>query len=111
MTVTTGQLAKQLQQSAILSAEEVGDLRQRSGLTDDSAPGDKLAKLLVREGHLTKFQAALAFSGKTKNLVIGSYVILDKLGEGGMGQVYKACHKRMKREVALKVLAPQLVRD
>lgn len=111
MTVTTGQLAKQLQQSGILTAAEVAALRQQSGLTHDDTSGDKLAKLLVKEGHLTKFQAQLAYGGKAKNLVMGSYVILEKLGEGGMGQVFKARHKRMKREVALKILAPQFVKD
>src|SRR6185369_1273125 len=35
-----------------------------------------------------------------------NYVILDKLGQGGMGVVLKAEHKRMKRLVALKVLSP-----
>jgi serine/threonine protein kinase len=33
---------------------------------------------------------------------MGDYVILDRIGEGGMGQVYKAQHKVMERIVALK---------
>ena len=35
---------------------------------------------------------------------MGNYIILDKLGQGGMGMVLKAEHKRMKRVVALKVM-------
>jgi len=35
----------------------------------------------------------------------GEYVLLDKLGEGGMGVVFKAQHRRMKRFVAVKMIA------
>src|SRR5260370_2204447 len=42
---------------------------------------------------------------------LGNYVLLEPLGAGGMGQVFKAEHQRMKRIVAVKVLAPQLVRS
>jgi len=37
--------------------------------------------------------------------VLGNYVILDKLGQGGMGMVLKAEHRRMERIVALKMLS------
>ena len=39
-------------------------------------------------------------------MVIGPYVVLDDLGRGGMGYVFKAQHRRMKRIVALKILPP-----
>src|SRR5262245_35785014 len=43
--------------------------------------------------------------------ILGQYRILDQLGAGGMGQVYKAVHIAMDRVVALKVIAPHLLRD
>src|SRR5262249_7342261 len=42
---------------------------------------------------------------------IGSYAIVDKLGSGGMGEVYLAEHRRIARRAAIKFLLPSLSRD
>ena len=36
--------------------------------------------------------------------VLGEYVLLRKIGAGGMGRVFKAKHQRMERMVAIKML-------
>jgi serine/threonine protein kinase len=43
--------------------------------------------------------------------LLGQYRILQRLGGGGMGQVYKAIHPVMDRVVALKVISPRLMKD
>ena len=42
---------------------------------------------------------------------LGAYVLLEKIGAGGMGCVYRAEHRHLKKIVALKVLAPALLRS
>ncbi len=60
---------------------------------------------LVERGLLTGYQAEQVLAGKGRALVLGKYRVLDRLGAGGMGRVYKAEHVLMKRVVALKVIA------
>jgi serine/threonine protein kinase len=71
--------------------------------------GNALAAQFVEQGKLTQYQADCICRGKTKHLVLGEYVILDVLGSGGMGRVFRALHRKMNRVVALKLLPPSAV--
>jgi eukaryotic-like serine/threonine-protein kinase len=43
--------------------------------------------------------------------VVGNYKIIDKIGEGGMGAVFKGVDLMLEREVAIKMLRPELARQ
>lgn len=98
-----------LSQSGLFPATELQKLREQT-ISPSMSSSSMLADWLVREGKLTNYQANLLSRGKTGSLVLGNYVILDMLGQGGMGTVYKALHRRMNRIVALKVLPSSLSR-
>src|SRR5439155_5253297 len=49
-----------------------------------------LAQYLVGQGILTQFQADRVLQGKTQGLVLGPYRLMDALGSGSMGTVYRA---------------------
>jgi serine/threonine protein kinase len=62
-----------------------------------------LAAMLVEMGILTSYQADQLKAGRRK-LSLGPYMVTDWIAQGGMGQVFKAVHEMMGREVAIKVL-------
>jgi serine/threonine-protein kinase len=76
--------------------------------TDWSEPRE-LARELVRRSWLTPYQIERLARGHARELVLGKYVLLERLGEGGMGQVFKARHRIMDRIVALKIIRPDLL--
>jgi serine/threonine protein kinase len=83
-----------------------------SRLSTEKGPPDvaRVAHELVRARVLTPYQAAALYQGKGKGLFVGPYVVLDRIGRGGMGMVFKAVHREHQSVVALKVLPPSYPR-
>jgi serine/threonine protein kinase/WD40 repeat protein len=111
MPVSIQQFVDSLSQSGLMTAAEAGEFVNACPPGRRPADGEGLAQRLVQAGRLTRYQAAAIVQGRGKSLVFDEYVILDKLGQGGMGVVLKAEHRRMKRLVAIKVIAPATMRS
>ena len=105
---TASQFAERLSESGLYSVEELAKLYDAVPDLNDSHEPQTIANTLVQYNRLTRFQADLLLQGRTRGLILGNYEIMEKIGEGGMGVVYKALHRRMKRTVAVKVLPPAL---
>lgn len=110
MSLSLDEFLTRLEGSSLLQRDEVQALLDQLPAAEQPGDGTELARLLVKLHKLTSFQAQVIHAGKGQSLVLGNYVITDKLGQGGMGWVFKAEHRRMSRIVALKVLSPAVVK-
>src|SRR3954467_10467591 len=78
----------------------VGEFLQKNPRAEPPA----LAEFLVQKAILTQFQAERLLQGKTQGFVLGPFTLMDALGSGSMGTVYKAQSKTDNRWYAVKVL-------
>ena len=110
MPLVLEQFVQSLEASGLMSGQEIQEFLESLSANEKPKSGGDLAKTLFRKGKLTKFQAESVYRGKGKGLVLGEYVVIDRIGAGGMGEVYQAEHRRMKRRVAVKVLSSELTK-
>ncbi len=97
-----------LEKSDLLTADELQQARK----IIEAAKGDSVAaaKAIIKQNLLTRWQAEQLLRGRAQ-LLLGKYELLDRLGAGGMGHVFLAEHRQMKRRVALKTLNRELAKD
>ena len=93
-----------LTETGILAQRELDEWLQSLDESQRPATAAALSERLFEAGKLTRYQADVLINGETQPLRFGEYLIQEPIGSGGMGTVYKAIHKRMKRTVALKVI-------
>ncbi len=117
MSATATALIKLAAREGLLPAEVA---RAFIGRIRASSEPQRLAEeLLVQGGHcspqrIAQLCAQLAgqdLAGAQPPTMIGGFQIIDRLGAGGMGEVYRAKQLSMHRIVALKLLSRELVRD
>jgi serine/threonine-protein kinase len=95
-----------LRRVQLLEPEQVDEVERELGphFTEPLA----LAEYLAEIDWLTPYQVKMLFSDHWDHLVVGPYQVLDRLGEGGVSEVFKAWDTLRGRLVALKVLRQNL---
>jgi response regulator RpfG family c-di-GMP phosphodiesterase len=73
---------------------------------DSEVDESKLLNALLSGRLLTEYQVSRVKAGRLHGLILGNYRVLDRLGAGGMGVVYRAEHCRLRSPVAVKALHP-----
>jgi hypothetical protein len=101
---------KRLKESALIAESQLSGFV--NGEIDETQPADALAGEFVEKGLLTPYQVEKLISDDAESLLIaGRYEIRTRLGAGGMGEVFLARDRQLDRQVAVKVLNRNLVRD
>lgn len=109
LSMTPESLVATILELGLLSQRELEPVIERMRVTSRELQTEPLLRALVDESLLTRFQARQIWNGKAQALVLGNYLIIDRIGKGGMGTVYKARHRWMQRVVAIKVIdAPEV---
>lgn len=100
-------LASRLVSSSQLE-ETLGEiLRESPGrMSADQVPDELLGERLLARGFLNRWQVEQLKAGRTK-FTLGPYRIVDAIGRGGMGHVFKGVHELLGRVEAIKVLPRQ----
>ena len=96
-------------QSGLIDAVALGACWERvpPAKRTPEAAERRLARQAVDAGYLTLWQAQQLLGGRASGYKIDKYILLDRIGVGGMGRVYLARDTRLGRRVALKILSPE----
>lgn len=105
-TATPSMLIDAIRASGLLDAEQ---LERIAEFQSDDPDVKTLATRIVRGNLLTLYQVQQLLKGRGKQLILGNYVLLERIGEGGMGQVFKARHRKLNRLAAVKIIRPDLL--
>lgn len=96
--------SKIVEQLARLQIVKEETLRQVK--IDDADKTAELLEGLQRTGQITAFQRFQIEAGKLDTLRFDDYLLLDQLGGGGMGDVFKAKNVELERIEAIKMIRP-----
>lgn len=107
MIDTTTSLLSELRSRSILRRDQLEEIE--TSLTQLLHNPQALARELVSRGWLTPYQINQLFSGRAANLTLGPYVLMERVGAGELGLIFKARHRHLNRVSAVHVVREELL--
>ncbi|MBM4075115.1 MAG: serine/threonine protein kinase, partial [Planctomycetes bacterium] len=110
---TAHSLLDQLSESGLLTPLQIRTVSHElaTKFGKNGVPTSNVGSYLIERGMITRFQFDRLLEGRTRGFFYDQYKVLDLLGVGGMGWVYRAIDTKTQQVVALKVLLEQLKHD
>jgi serine/threonine protein kinase len=105
---TVDSFVTSISDSGVLTDTQLEIVRERAK-QHEAGNAAALAQRLVQENLLTDYQVHVLLDRAKSPLLLDRYVVLDAIGSGGMGLVFKGFHRAMERVVAIKVLPQHAV--
>lgn len=99
-----------LEQSGLLAPDQLESVKDALP-SAEGASAEQIAQHLVQRRYLSRFQADRLLAGRARGFFFDHYKVIDLLGVGGMGWVYRAVDTKTGDDVALKVLRDDLKLD
>src|SRR5215831_10322562 len=104
---TAASLVNALRACQVLTSAQVDEIAKT--LVQRFPDARALARALIDREWLTPYQVNLLMQDAADKLSLGPYVIIERLGDNALGQVFKARHQLMNRLVTLTIVREELL--
>ena len=110
MSLSVDELLQNLKKSRLLSENQLALVQESVAASTKKLTADLVLYKLSRQGLVTEWQSKMLLQKQT-SFLIGNYKLLQPIGKGGMGKVFKAWDRKKKRNVAIKVLSKKMAKN